>query len=172
MSATKWLLAMLLSLPAAGLAQEGWYYHTIHSSSLAAAYGRTYKAHYAYQLSRLRQLKVSGLYVFDDYTQSDGNRIKADVYNLGLQFQYNVAHFGNVFLSVNFGAGVYKIKAGDFIGVRFKETKINFLGGAQIEYYLQKNRLALLLEYDAAYFPFSDLYEILHVPTVGVGLFF
>ncbi|MDZ7359405.1 MAG: hypothetical protein ONB46_01585 [candidate division KSB1 bacterium] len=168
----KFLFLFIGLLPAGLLAQDSYYYHTIHSSALAATYGRTYKGHYAYQLSRLRQVKLSGIYVFDEYTQSDGNRIKADVYNLGLQFQYNVIHLGNLFLSVNLGAGVYQIKAGDLIGIKFKETKVNFLGGAQLEYYLRKNRLALLVDYDALYFPFSKLYEVLHVPTAGLGIFF
>jgi len=75
-------------------------------------------------------------------------------------------------LSANFGAGVYQIKATDLIGVDFKETKVNFLGGAQLEYYLMRNRLALLVDYDVLYFRFSDLYEVLHVPTAGVGFFF
>lgn len=168
----KILFLLVVLLPAGLLAQDSYYYHTIHSSTLAATYGRTYKGHYAYQLSRLRQLKLSGVYVFDEYTQSDGNRVKADVYNIGLQFQYNVLHFGNLFVNVNLGVGGYQIKATDLIGVKFKETKVNFLGGGQIEYYLKKNRLALLVDYDALYFPFGRLYEILHVPTAGVGIFF
>jgi len=168
----KTFVILLLLAPVYLAAQDPYYYHTIHSSSLGATYGRTYKGHYAYQLSRLRQLKLSGIYVFDEYTQSDGNRIKADVYNLGLQFQYNVIHAGNLFFSINIGAGAYQIRAGDLIGVKFKETKVNFLGGAQIEYYLKKNRLALLVDYDALYFPFSKLYEVLHVPTAGLGVFF
>lgn len=159
-------------LPVGLLAQDSFYYHTIHSSTLAATYGRTYKGHYAYQLSHRRQLKLSGIYVFDDYTQSDGNRVKADVYNAGLQFQYNIIHLGNLFLSINLGAGVYQIRANDLIGIKFKETKVNFLGGGQLEYYLAKNRLAVLVDYDALYFPFGKLYEVLHVPTAGVGLFF
>jgi hypothetical protein len=168
----KALFLFMVLLPTGLWAQDAYYYHTIHSSTLAATYGRTYKGHYAYQLSRLRQLKLSGIYVFDEYTQSDGNRIKADVYNLGLQFQYNVIHAGNLFFSINAGAGAYQIRAGDLIGVKFKETKVNFLGGAQLEYYLKKNRLALLVDYDALYFPFSKLYEVLHVPTAGLGIFF
>jgi len=168
----KVLFLFIVLLPVSLLAQESFYYHTIHSSTLAATYGRTYKGHYAYQLSHRRQLKLSGIYVFDEYTQSDGNRVKADVYNAGLQFQYNIIHRGNLFLSINLGAGVYQIRAGDLIGVKFKETKVNFLGGGQIEYYFKKNRLALLVDYDALYFPFGKLYEVLHVPTAGVGLFF
>jgi hypothetical protein len=159
-------------LPAGLLAQDSYYYHTIHSSSLAATYGRTYKGHYAYQLSRLRQLKLSGIYVFDDYSQSDGNRVKADIYNFGLQFQYNVIHRGNLFLNLSLGAGLYQIKAQDLIGVNFKERRVNFLGGAQAEYYLKKNRLALLVDYDVLYFPFGKLYEVLNVPTAGLGIFF
>jgi hypothetical protein len=168
----KILLLFVLLLPAGLLAQDSYYYHTIHSSSLAAAYGRTYKVNYAYQLSRLRQLKLSGLYVFDEYTQGDGNRIKADVYNVSLQFQYNVIHIDKLFFSLNLGAGGYRITSEDLIGVKFKEWKVNFLGGAQAEFYLQRNRLALLVDYDVLYFPFSKLYEVLHVPTVGLGLFF
>jgi hypothetical protein len=168
----KALFIFILLLPVSLLAQDTYYYHTVHSSSLAAAYGRTYKINYAYQLSRLRQLKLSGLYVFDEYTQADGNRIKADVYNVGAQFQYNMIHLDKFFFSVNVGAGGYRITAEDLIGVKFKEWKVNFLGGAQAEYYLQRNRLAILVDYDVLYFPFSDLYEILHVPTVGLGLFF
>lgn len=168
----KMFLCFLLLLPTSLLAQDSYYYHTIHSSSLAALYGRTYKGHYAYQLSRHRQLKVSGTYVFDEYTQSDGNRVKADIYNLGLQFQYNLVHLGNVFFSINLGAGVYQIKATDLIGIKFKERRVNLIGGAQVEYYLKKNRLALLIDYDALYFPFGKLYEVFHVPTAGLGLFF
>jgi len=164
---------ILLLLPASLLAQDTYYYHTVHSSSLAATYGRTYKGQYAYQLSHLRQLKLSGLYVFDEYVQADGNRVKADVFNLGVQFQYNLLHLGsNLFFSINVGAGAYQIRAGDLIGVKFKETKVNFLGGAQAEYYLKKNRLAILVDYDALYFPFSKLYQVLHVPTAGLGIFF
>jgi len=168
----KILLFLPLLWPAGLWAQDSFYYHTIHSSTLGATYGRTYKGHYSYQLSHRRQFKLSGIYVFDDYTQSDGNRVKADVYNAGLQFQYNLIHLGNLFLNINLGAGVYQIRAGDLIGVKFKETKINFLGGGQLEFYLSKNRLALLVDYDALYFPFGKLYEVLHVPTAGVGLFF
>lgn len=168
----KILLLFILLVPAGLLAQDSYYYHTIHSSSLAAAYGRTYKVNYAYQLSRLRQLKLSGLYIFDDYTQADGNRIKADVYHVGAQFQYNLIHIDKFFLSINLGAGGYRITAEDLIGVKFKEWKVNFLGGAQAEFYLQRNRLAILVDYDVLYFPFSKLYEVLHVPTVGLGVFF
>ena len=169
----KILFLFVALLPACLLAQDSFYYHTIHTSTLAATYGRTYKGQYSYQLSHRRQFKLSGIYVFDDYVQPDnGNRIKADVYNAGLQFQYNLIHLGNLFLNINLGAGVYQIRASDLIGVKFKETKVNFLGGGQVEYYLSKNRLALLIDYDALYFPFGKLYEVLHVPTVGVGLFF
>jgi hypothetical protein len=75
-------------------------------------------------------------------------------------------------LNINLDAGLYQIKAKDLVGVNFKERRVNFLGGAQAEYYLKKNRLALLVDYDALYFPFSKLYEVLHVPTAGLGIFF
>jgi hypothetical protein len=162
----------LLLLPTGIFAQNSYYFHTIHSSSLAASYGRTYKVHYAYQLSRLRQLKLSGLYVFDEYTQADGNRIKSDLYNVHVQFQYNLIHWNKVFLSANAGVGGYFLRAGDLIGIEHKERKINFGGGFQGEYYLKRNSLAILVDYDILYMPFSDLYEFLHVPTVGVGVFF
>ncbi len=168
----KVLSIFIFLLPVSLWAQDTYYYHTVHSSSLAAMYGRTYKVHYAYQLSHLRQLKLSGLYVFDEYTQGDGNRIKADVYNLGLQFQYNLLHADKFFFNINLGAGGYRITATDLIGVKFKEWKVNFLGGAQAEFYIQRNRLAIFVDYDVLYFPFSKLYEVLHIPTAGVGVFF
>jgi hypothetical protein len=167
----KTLLFLFLLLPTGMLAQDSYYFHTIHSSSLAAMYGRTYKVHYTYQLSRLRQLKLSGLYVFDEYEQ-DRNRIKADIYNLSVQFQYNLIHLKKGFLSVHVGPGGYILKAQDLLSLTHKETKLNFVGGFQGEYYVLRNRLAVLVDYDIFYMPFSKIYEFLHVPTVGLGVFF
>jgi hypothetical protein len=96
---------LILLLPGGLWAQDSYYYHTVRSSSLAAMYGRTVKAHYAYQLSHLRQLKFSGIYATDEYTQSDGNRIKTDVYNAALQFQYNLLHRNKFFLTPILAAG-------------------------------------------------------------------
>lgn len=168
----KALSTFLLFLPTALVAQqEAYYFHTIHSSSLAAMYGRTYKVHYAYQLTHSRQLKLSGLYVFDEYTQNN-NRIEADLYNLNVQFQYNLAHVNKVFFGIHLGVGGYLLKAVDLIGLEQKERKINFVGGVQGEYYVRRNSLAIVVDYDILYLPFSDIYEFLHVPTLGVGLFF
>jgi hypothetical protein len=37
---------------------------------------------------------------------------------------------------------------------------------------LQRNRLAIVVDYDFLYMPFSDLYDFLHVPTAGLAVFF
>jgi hypothetical protein len=168
----KILSLFILLLPAGLLAQDSYYYHTIHSNSLAAMFGRTYKVHYAYQLSHLRQFKFSGVYVSDEYSQSDGNRIEVKTYAGALQFQYNLIHFGKVFLNAGAGFGVHFLEAEDLIGIKFDEWNLNFAGGVQGEYYLQSNRLALLVDYDIFFMPFSDIYEFLHVPTVGLAVFF
>ncbi len=98
----KALSIFLVLLPATLFGQQDTYYfHSIHTSTLAATLGRTYKAHYAYQLSRLRQLKLSGVYVSDKYEQEQ-DRITADVFNAAVQFQYNLIRFKKIFFSVGF----------------------------------------------------------------------
>ena len=165
------ILFAMLALPAAGKAQDAWYFHTVNSHSLSALYGRTYKLDYAYQLSKRRQLKITGLYVFDEFSINP-DRVKSDIYNVNVQFQYNVIHVNQVFLNANFGVGGYSLKAGNILSQRHRERKINFIGGFQGEYYLRRSSLAVIVDYDILYLPFSDLYEFLHIPTVGMEFFF
>lgn len=168
----KLLLISLFSLPASLFAQQDLYYfHTIHSSSFAAMYGRTVKAHYAYQLSHRRQLKISGAFVSDDYTKNNDD-IRADVYNVNLQFQYNMINKKKFFSGVHVGVGGYLLNAEDEIGLKQKERNVNFVGGAQAEFYIWRNNLALVVDYDVLYMPFSKVYRFLHIPTAGLSIFF
>ena len=170
LATTCWIL-ILLCFSTSGRAQQPWYFHTINSHSLAAQYGRTYKINYAYQLTNKRQLKLSGIYVFDEYSQKR-DRVKADIYNLNLQFQYVFFHFNRVFINGSVGAGGYSLKAGNLLNQRHKETKLNFIGGLQAEYYFRRSTLAVIFDYDVLYMPFSRIYEFLHLPSVGVALYF
>lgn len=163
-------MAALLCLPQTTRAQQ-WYYHSVHSSSLALQYGRTYKLSYAYQLSRARQLKISGMYVFDEFDNGP-DHVKSDVYNVNLQFQYNLLHFDKAFVGMHVGGGGYILKAGNLVDQRFKERKLNATFGLQGEYFINKSSMALVADYDVLYFPFSDLYEFLHLPRVGVKFVF
>ncbi|MDZ7343959.1 MAG: hypothetical protein ONA90_05535 [candidate division KSB1 bacterium] len=168
----KLLLIFLSLLPTVLLAQPGsYYFHTINTNSLAFTVGRTFKGTYAHQLSRFRQLKISGIYVADEYEQ-DANRIRADVFNAGLQFQYNVLNIKKIFLSANLGLGANYLQAIDLIDIKHEKLSLSFIGGFQGEYYFDQNRWALLLDYDILYLPFSGLYEFLHIPTIGLGIFF
>jgi hypothetical protein len=166
------VLTFFILLPSMLLAQQDlFYYHTIHSSSLSAMYGRTVKAHYSYQVSHRRQLQVSGLFVNDDYSQNS-NRIKADLYNVNVQFLYNLIHKKKLFIGMRVGLGGYLLNAKDLIGIKQKERNVNAVGGLQGEFYVWRNNLAILFDYDILYMPFSDLYEFLHVPTGGLGIYF
>ena len=168
----KFLFVLLMLLPVTLFAQQGsYYFHTIHTNSLAFMIGRTFKGTYAYQLSRLRQLKITGIYVSDDYEQ-DTNRIQADIYNVGLQFQYNFINIKKIFFSANLGLGVNYLNAKDLIDITHEKFTLSFAGGFQGEYYFDQNRWAILVDYDILYLPFTDLYEFLHVPTIGLGIFF
>ena len=169
----KRIVAFLLGmLPAAAMAQQDvFYYHTIHTSSLAAMYGRRYKVNYTYQLSHNRQLKLSGQYIFDDYTENN-DHVESDLYNVNVQFQYQLMHAQRIFFGLNVGVGGYVLNAVDEIGIKQRERTLNFAGGLQGEYYLTRNRLALLVDYDILYLPFSDVYQFLHIPMLGLGVFF
>jgi hypothetical protein len=168
----KIVLTFLVLLPAMAAAQQDlYYYHTIRSSSLAAAYGRTVKAHYAYQVTHNRQFKISGLFIGDEFSINN-NRIESDIYNVNLQFQYNLIHKKKLFIATHLGIGGYLLRAEDLIGVKQKETNINLVGGFQAEYYIWRNNMALVVDYDIMFLPFSDVYEFLHVPTGGVGIYF
>jgi len=168
----KIILTFFVLLPAAAMAQQNlYYYHTIRSSSLAAAYGRTMKVHYAYQASHNRQFKLSGLFI-DDKFSINNNRVEADLYNINLQFQYNLIHKKKLFIGMHIGLGGYLLNAKDLIGIEQKERNVNLAGGLQAEYYLWRNNLALVIDYDILFMPFSDVYEFLHVPTGGLGIYF
>lgn len=160
------LLAWLA--PATSPAQQDWYYHTIHSSSLALQYGRTAKLTYANQMSRTRQFKLSLYYVFDEYDSGD-DRIKSDMYNLNLEFQYHVLHFGPAFVNAHAGFGGYYLQAKNLIDQKHDETKFSFVTGVQGEYFIQKSTLAIVVDYDILYTPWSDVYEFLHLPRIGLG---
>lgn len=168
------LLFMLLSgafCSHIGFAQEPYYFHTIHSNGLSFVAGRTIKLNYLYQLSRMRQLKLSGTYVYDSYDQGR-NRIRANVFLANAQFQYQLIHSNQFFINLALGGGGYHLQAKDKLNIKHKEWRFNFLGGVQVEYYIVKNTLALTFDYDILYLPWSKIYEFLHVPTAGVTLFF
>lgn len=170
MKKTSFLFFLLL--PTTLLAQQDqYYYHTIRSSSLAAQYGRTMKAHYAYQVTHNRQFKISGLFI-DDKFSINNNRVEADLYNVNLQFQYNLIQKKKLFIGMHIGLGGYLLNAKDLIGIEQKERNVNLAGGLQAEYYIWRNNLALVIDYDILFMPFSDVYEFLHVPTGGLGIYF
>lgn len=164
-------LAFVLMLSGFSAAQEPYYFHTIHSHSLSAMGGRTAKVNYTYQVSHSRQFKLSTLYIHDSYNQ-DRNEIKSDIWNLNLQFQYIVMHQGKFFLNWSFGAGTYYFTAKDLLDITINEWHVDFLTGAQAEIYIVKNTLALTFDYDIIFMPWSDIYEFLHVPNVGISFHF
>jgi hypothetical protein len=167
----KIVITALLILPVQLLAQNPFYYHTIRTNSLGASFGRTWKAQYTYQLSRRGQLKVVGNYVLDEYDQGN-NRIRADIYNVNLQMQQNVFFYDRFFAHLSFGVGGYQLDARDKIDIKHRERKFTFTGGVQLEFYLMRNSIALIGDYDALWMPFSKIYNVLHVPTIGLGFFF
>jgi len=168
----KIVLTFFVLLPATVAAQQDlYYYHTIRSSSLAAQYGRTVKAQYAYQVSHNRQFKLSGLFI-DDKFSINNNRVEADLYNVNLQFQYNLIHKKKLFIGMHIGLGGYLLNSKDLIGIEQNERNVNLAGGLQAEYYIWRNNLALVIDYDILFMPFSDVYEFLHVPTGGLGIYF
>lgn len=167
----KIFITALLFLPAQLLAQDPFYYHTIHTNSFGASFGRTYKIQYTYQLSRRGQLKVAGNYVFDEYDQGN-NRIRADIYNVNLQMQQNVFFYERFFAHISFGVGGYQLDAKDKIDIEHRERKFTFIGGLQLEFYLMRNSIAIIGDYDALWMPFGDIYRVLHVPTIGLGFYF
>lgn len=162
---------LIINLPEGAAAQSSFYFHTINSSSLGGAFGKTAKVHYAYQLSHHGQLKLTGLYIRDEYDQNR-NHIKADIYNAMLQMQQTIFFYKRAFVNLNGGIGFYYLEAVDKIGEKHIERKVNFAGGIQVEYYLHRNALAVLAEIDFLTMPFSDLYRFLGVPTVGIAYFF
>jgi len=154
-----------------GHAQEPYYFHTIYSNGLSFVAGRTIKLNHLYQLSRMRQLKLSGTYVHDSYDQGR-NRIRANLFFATAQFQYQLIHSNQFFINLTCGGGGYHLQSKDKLNIKHKEWHFNFLAGLQFEYYIAKNTMALTLDYDILYLPWSKIYEFLHVPTAGVTLFF
>jgi len=167
----KIVLLALLAVPVSSIADTPYYYHTIHTSSLSAAFGRTVKVNYAYQLSRLRQLRLSALYLFDRYNQ-ERNTIRSRVYNLNVQFQYDLFYLKNSFLNLGIGLGGYYLNSRDKLEVKHDEWSISFMASSQFEWYVKKNSLALVADVDFLWMPFSKLYAFLWVPTIGVSVFF
>ncbi|MGH7491280.1 MAG: hypothetical protein ACREOO_02670 [bacterium] len=169
----RWLAVLLTGiilafLPGASSAQQDWYYHTIHSNSLAVQYGRTVKLTYANQASRTRQFKVSLYYIYDKFDLGE-DQVKSDMYNLNLEFQYHLMRFGKTFVNGHAGFGGYHLKAKNSIDQKHDETKFSFIGGFQGEYFLQKGAFAVVFDYDVLLTPWSDVYEFLHLPRIGLG---
>jgi hypothetical protein len=162
------MLAILACLPARSQAQQNWYYHTIHSSSLALQYGRTVKLTYANQTSRNRQFKLSAYYFSDEFDLGE-DRVKSDMYNLNLEFQYHLIRFGRAFVNGHAGLGGYYLQAKNLIDQKYDETKFSFIGGFQGEFFIQKGVFALVFDYDVLLTPWSDVYEFLHMPRAGLA---
>lgn len=164
--------AMLtMGLPQDGRAQQNTYYHTMHSSALALQYGRTAKLDYSYQMSRRQQFKLSALFVNDKFDLGR-DEVRSKVYNVNLRFQYNILHVDKLFINGSLGAGAYHLRARNLLDQEHNETKINLVGGFQGEYFISGSSLALVFDYDVLYMRFSDLYEFVHIPAVGLALVF
>ncbi len=175
-SARRWFLITSILVGWLGwvvptLAQEAFYYHTIHSHGLTTTFGRTVKINYLYQMGRVRQLKFSGLYVYDSYQQGR-NHIKANLYNAQVQMQWHVYHRDNFFCNLAVGGGGYLLQAKDVLAVKFHEWRFNFVSGIELEFFIKRNVMAATVSYDFLYTPWSKIYDYLHVPTVGLTFFF
>lgn len=153
------------------LAQEPYYFHTINSHGLSLGAGRTTRLTYLYQLKHNRQLKLSGTYIYDSYDQGR-NHIKNNIYNVNAQFQYHLINKNRLFLNYAVGLGGYHLAAKDLLNIKHREWKFTFVAGFQAEYYIARNRFAITLDYDFLLMPWSRIYNFLHVPTVGVIMFF
>lgn len=164
------LLCSLFLLPAS-LFGQAFYYHTKKSSSLTAAYGKTGKLNYTYQLSHNKQLRLLGAYIRDEYEQNI-NEITSNIYTVNVQLQHNLIFLKRLFININAGAGWYWLEATTNTNQRATENKPVFTGGVQAEFYLYQNRLAVVGDLDVFYMPFSDVYRVLRSPTVGLALYF
>jgi hypothetical protein len=152
-------------------AQDSYYYHTIHSHGLTTNFGRTVKLNYLYQLGHSRQLKLSGIYVYDNYNQAR-NQVQANIFHTHVQMQWTVYHQDKFFCNLATGGGVYYLRAKDLLSIKFQEWRPNFVGGIELEYFVKRNTIALTLNYDFFYMPWSKIYDYLHVPTAGISFFF
>ena len=152
-------------------AQEPYYFHTIHSHGLSFLGGRTAKINYMYQISRIRQLKVFGAYIYDNFNQGN-DHIKSNIYLGNVQFQYKLINNDQFFLNMAIGGGGYNLISKDRLNIKLKEWRFDFVGSLEAELYIVRNVLALTLDYDVLYMPWSKIYEFVHVPTAGVTLYF
>ncbi|MBN2008765.1 hypothetical protein JW960_05430 [candidate division KSB1 bacterium] len=159
----------LLYHPAINIAQtqNPFYYHTIHTHGISVLGGRTFKMNYIYQMNHNSQFKLSGTYIYDNYDQNR-DRISADIFNLTFQMQYNLIHKKKLFLNPVIGVGGYYLRAKDLLNINNKEWKFSFVTGLQAEYYVVRNVLAVTIEYDFLYMPWSNIYNFMHIPTLGV----
>lgn len=153
------------------LAQQPYYLHTIHSHGLSFIGGRTAKINYMYQISRIRQLKISGTYIHDSFDMGR-NHIVSNIYLVNAQFQYHLLHTNKFFLNCSMGGGGYNLTAKDRLNIKHKEWRFNFVGGIQAEFYVINNTFALTVDYDFLFLPWSKIYEFMHIPTAGITLFF
>lgn len=165
------ILAFILLLTGSAAAQEPFYYHTINSKSISLMGGRTAKVNLMTQLSRSRQFKLSALYIYDSYSQ-DSDKIKTDIWNLNLQLQWTLMNQGKFFLNWALGGGTYYYTAKDLLDIKLTEWHVDFVLGFQAEFYLIKNTVAITVDYDIIYMPWSDIYQFLHVPNAGLTFFF
>jgi hypothetical protein len=167
-----WLLLVNwgLVLPDTSSAQDHYYYHTIHTHGLAFSLGRTASFSYLYQMKHNRQLKLSAVYVYDAYNQGR-NRIQTNIFNPNVQLQYSIIHHNDFFFNLSFGGGGYYLTAKDRLRIKVTEWRFNFAAGCQAEYYIKQNALALTLDYQFLYLPWSKIYDFLHTPTVGLTIF-
>lgn len=164
-------LVLILLLSGLAAAQEPYYYHTISSRSISVLGGRTAKVNFMYQLSHSRQFKLSALYIYDTYAK-DRNEIKSDIWNLNLHFQWTLMNQGKFFLNWTLGGGTYYFTAKDKLNIKLTEWHVDFVAGLQAEFYLVKNTLAITVDYDIIYMPWSKIYQFLHVPNAGLTFFF
>ena len=161
---------IMLLLPATGMTQ-GWYMHTINSHSIDAQAGRTLRLNYNYQMSHSRQLKITGIYVVDEFTENR-DEIRANIYMLNLGLQYQLLNISQFFVNYSFGLGGDFVRARNQIDQKHEEWDLHFQSGIQGEMYFSGGNLAIVLDYDFIAMPFSKLYEFLHVPTAGLKIVF
>jgi len=166
-----WIILLTVLLYDSTFAQKPYYFHTIHSHGLSFIAGRTAKINYMFQMSRTRQLKISGTYIYNSYDQGR-NHIRSNLFLANALFQYSIINKDQFFLNLALGGGGYNLVAKDRLNIKHKEWRFNFVGGIQAEYYIVNNTIALTLDYDILYLPWSKIYEFIHVPTAGITLFF
>jgi len=166
-----WIILLIFFSSELIFGQEPYYFHTIHSHGLSFVGGRTARINYMYQMSRIRQLKVSGTYIYNSYNQGN-NHIKANTYMTNILLQYNLIDANQFFINLSFGGGGYNLIAKDRLNIKHKEWRFNFVGGIQAELYVVRNVVALTVDYDIIYMPWSKIYEFLHIPSAGLTFFF